>query len=421
MNLTTNAGAPPVDEGWKKTTASSRLLATFAICFLSTMLGGAVSTLMSVYLPVAVNDLLGNLRQERFDEVSAYISSLFIFGWVLGGFFWGYVCDRIGRRKSIVLATLCYGLFTILTGFSPNWYMVMGCRFLSGFGIGGVLVTTNILIAELWPTKQRTVALGILSISIPMGIFSAGGIAYFLSDWRDAFLIGSVPFVLAILGYFFLTESTDWNSERSFQNEMKGKAISWFDRQVRSNLLTGSLIFGTMLIGLWAVFSWLPTWVQSISQGDSQRHRGISMMILGSGGITGGFISGWIVNRFGLQRTMLTCFAVCFVFSVLLFKVNQSFNIIAFVELGILALFFGISQGVLSVYIPQLYPTQLRAAATGFCYSAGRVFTGAAVFFVGALVDVLGGYGNAIVTFSFVFLIGFVITLLNRKNTRLSN
>ena len=139
-------------------------------------------------------------------------------------------------------------------------------------------------------------------------------------------------------------------------------------------------------------------------------------MILGSGGLTGGFISGWIANAIGLRKTMLMCFAISFIMAFLLFKINTAFTTIAFIELAVLALFFGISQGVLSVYIPHLFPKIVRASATGFCYSAGRLFTATAVFFVGALVSFLGGYGNAIFTFSFVFVIGFIATLLVKKD-----
>ena len=67
-----------------------------------------------------------------------------------------------------------------------------------------------------------------------------------------------------------------------------------------------------------------------------------------------------------------------------------------------MAFFFGISQGVLATYIPQLFPTVIRAFATGFCYNIGRLFTASVVFFIGALVDFLGGYGNAIFIFSFI-------------------
>jgi predicted MFS family arabinose efflux permease len=66
-----------------------------------------------------------------------------------------------------------------------------------------------------------------------------------------------------------------------------------------------------MLIGLWAIFSWLPTWIQSLIAPMLPKQRGLSMMFLGMGGLTGGFFSGWLVNLMGLRKSMLLCFAVC--------------------------------------------------------------------------------------------------------------
>ena len=62
--------------------------------------------LMSVYLPVAVKDLLGNITDERMNYISAYINSVFIFGSMFGGFAWGFICDKIGRSKAVIFSTL---------------------------------------------------------------------------------------------------------------------------------------------------------------------------------------------------------------------------------------------------------------------------------------------------------------------------
>lgn len=390
--------------------AKSSHLVLFTICFVSSMFGGVVSTLMSVYLPVAVKDLLGAVTDEKLNDVSAYINSVFIFGWMFGGVIWGIVCDRIGRARSVMFSTLCYGLFTVLTAFAPSWFGVMVCRCLSGFGVGGVLVTTTIMVSESWTGKKRAVALGILSISIPVGIFSAGLINYLLPDWRQAFLTGVVPLVAAGASLFFLKESEKWKTK--VDGAVRGPAES-----IRSkNLWIGSLIFGTMLIGMWAIFSWLPTWVQSLSGvSDAQHQRGISMMLLGGGGLAGGFISGWVAHAIGLRKTMLMCFAICFGMAFLLFKVNHSFSGVAYPEIAILAVFFGISQGALSAYIPELFPTAVCAAATGVCFNVGRLFTATAVFFVGELVSMLGGYSNTLFLFSFIFLIGFLATWYARE------
>ena len=111
---------------------------------------------------------------------------------------------------------------------------------------------------------------------------------------------------------------------------------------------------------------------------------------------------------------MMICFVGCFCMAVLLFGVNREFSSIVYVETAALALFFGISQGLLSIYIPQLFPVNIRAAATGFCFNVGRLVTAVTVFFVGALVVALGGYGNAILTFSVVFVVGFVTLYFSR-------
>lgn len=383
----------------------------FATCFLATAFAGIVSTLMSVYLPVAVKDLLGDKSQDEINAISAYINAVFIFGGATGGFMLGIVSDKAGRKKGVLLSIGCYGLFTVLTGYMPNWWGVVICRFFSGVGLGGVLVTTTTLMMEEWPKKTRSIFIGILSISIPVGIFSAGLIDYFVSSWRQAFLVGIIPVGIAVISTWVLRESEKWKSGRPAIIQQGKPGLYLFDERHRTDLFIGSVIFGTMLIGLWAIFSWVPTWIQSlIKSGDAQSERGISMMMLGMGGLAGGFLSGWLSNAIGLRNSMLLCFTACAVMSFLLFKTNDSFSPAIYAEIVVLALFFGASQGVLSVYIPGLFPVNIRGTATGFCFNIGRLFTATAVLFVGMLVTVLGGYGNALFIFSGVFVIGLLVT-----------
>lgn len=383
----------------------------FAICFLGTAFAGTISTLMSVYLPVAVKDLLGAKSEKELNTISAYINAVFIFGGSFGGFIFGIISDRAGRKTGVIFSIACYGIFTILTGNMPNWWGVVICRFFSGFGLGGVLVTTVTVMMEEWPQKTRAIFIGILSISIPVGIFSAGVIDYFVSSWRQGFLIGIIPVGIAILAVFLLKESTKWKHNRDEIVSQSATKDTLFTGSHRKDLIIGSIIFGTMLIGLWAIFSWLPTWIQTlVVTGDAQKERGLSMMMLGMGGLTGGFLSGWLTNAIGLRKSMLLCFSVCALMSLVLFKTNTVFSPAVYVEIIILALFFGASQGVLSVYIPHLFPVDIRGTATGFCFNIGRIFTAIAVLFVGVLVTELGGYGNALFIFSLVFLVGLAVT-----------
>jgi len=393
----------------EKTTPYHWLL--FIICFLSTAFAGIVSTLMSVYLPVAVADLLGNKNDGELNNISAYINAVFILGGAVGGFLAGILCDKAGRKKALVFAIAGLGVFTLLTGYMPNWWAVVICRFFTGFGLGAVLVATTTIMMEEWPGKTRALFLGFLSISMPVGIFSAGLIDYFVSSWHQAFMVGILPLIIALVASWLLKESKKWQNSQIRSSRQPLKENNIFSEAHRTNIIMGSIIFGTMLIGLWAIFSWLPTWIQSlVTDGDAQKPRGISMMMMGIGGLAGGFFSGLLINTLGLRKSMLLCFGVSAGMSFVLFKINTVISPIIYAEVLVLALFFGASQGVLSVYIPNLFPVSIRGTATGFCFNIGRLFTAAAVLFVGVLVKELGGYSNSLFIFSLVFVIGWVVT-----------
>jgi hypothetical protein len=99
---------------------------------------------------------------------------------------------------------------------------------------------------------------------------------------------------------------------------------------------------------------------------------------------------------------------ICFVLSYWLFEVNITYNWQVPLGITLLGLTFGVSQGVLHNYIPELFPTVVRSTATGLSFHGGRIFTAISVFFVGAFVVWFGGYGHAIFAFSTVYLLGLV-------------
>lgn len=381
----------------------------FIIAFLATYFSGIVSMLVSVYLPVMVKDLLGDVSGQRMDSISAWINTVFIFGWMVGGMAWGVVCDRIGRARSVALSTACFAVFTLLTGMASSWELVSACRFFSGFGIGGVLVTTVIHIAEIFPERTNALMQGFVSLAMPVGFFTTGIINNITEDWRYACSVGAIPLLLAVVAAILLPESPLWKQQRGALAVKRVSYKALLTHEYRNNLFTGAVVFGAMLIGLWAIFSWTPTWVQTIAgAAEAQQLRGTTMMILSMGGIMGSFASGWIVNGLGMRKTMMLCFAGCFIMTLVLFMLNTSVTILTFIEMGVLVFFFGISQGALAVYVPALFPPAVCATATGFCFNAGRLFTGTVVFFIGALEALFGGYGNAVIGFSWIFLVGLI-------------
>jgi MFS family permease len=388
----------------------------FLLCMLCYLFGGTVSTLVSVYLPVAVPELLGKpVSEQELGDTGAYLNSAFIFGWVLGGLLLGVLSDKIGRVKTLAFSAGLYGLFTLLVVWAGNWQTLLVYRFLAGMGVGGVLLISTVYISEIWQAGSRPVALGMLAVSFPVGIVLAGSLNMLFAHWREAFWLGILPLILAGLTLFFLPESRKWQQLKKSDNLQDDALPPGYGK----NLLTGSVIFGAVLVGLWAIFSWLPTWVQSLLHGisDGQNERGITMMLLGTGGMVGGSFSGFLVQKLGNRRTLLLTFSGCLGACCLLFLTNSRFSSFVYAETAFLALFFGVSQGALSNYIPALFPTAVRATATGFCFNIGRFFTGIAVFFVGSLVVFFGGFGKALLAFSAAFLIAFLMAFFTKDKT----
>ncbi|HMJ68624.1 MAG TPA: MFS transporter [Cyclobacteriaceae bacterium] len=389
---------------------SAHLWLSFAVCFFSNVFAGLISTLMSVYLPVVVTDLSGSTGD--LPRISGTISALYIAGWTVGGFTWGFISDRIGRTKALALSIGTFGLFTLMISFASTWEFVVAFRLLSGFSVGGILVLTPTLLSEIWPARSRSVMIGIDSIGFPVGIFSSGLVTVLVNDWRGAFFVGIPPMIIALLSIWVLKESDNWRASRTGKKSIAGPGA-------RADLLKGAIIFGSMLIGLWGMFSWIPTWVQSLLTGsDGQSERGVTMMLLGGGGLLGGFISGWVSDSLGVRKAMLVCFSGCIVMSFLLFGLNNSFHVIIYPELALLSLFFGISQGLLSIYIPQLFPYHIRGTYTGICFNIGRIFTTVAIFFVGVLVTSFGGYGNTLLAFAGIFVLGFIAVYFAGDKTK---
>lgn len=387
-----------------------------ALAFASNLFAGLISTLMSTYLPASVQDLLGTLDSEQVSEVGSYVGSLFLVGWALGGFILGWLGDRWGRVHIFTASLFIFGLFTLAVKWTPSWYMLVVFRFLAGMGIGATMVLSAVLVAEIWGdrSKGRAISLSIVAAGFPIGIIGSGALSYITPEWRSAFLVGLLPLLLALLSYLILKEPDQWNylQDESSTREIGSEIQKLISAENRKDFIVGTTIFGAMLIGLWAVFTWLPTWAQSLvgTETAGQKEGGILIMLLGGGGIIGTIVGGFLANLIGRKGALLLSFAGAFVATSLLFWTNNTFNPIIYIETAFLSLFFGISQGILSVYIPELFPTSVRSTATGIGFNAGRIITAAAVFFVGALVPILGGYGNSLFVFSLTYAIGFIVT-----------
>ena len=97
---------------------------------------------MHLYVLVAtpfVAELLGTTNQKdpQVAHYSSWIQAAFLFGWALGGGFFGRIADRLGRSRALTLTILTYALITGLSFFAQTWWQLLIFRFLAALGIGG--------------------------------------------------------------------------------------------------------------------------------------------------------------------------------------------------------------------------------------------------------------------------------------------
>lgn len=388
----------------------SRARLTLALCLLSNVFAGMLSTLMAAYLPDSVRDLTGATDAATVGHVGSYVGSLFLIGWAVGGVGFGWAADRFGRAHMFTVAVFLFAGATLAASQSGSWPMLVAYRLATGIGIGGTMVVSAVLVAEGCHERARAIAMGFLGVAFPIGIISAGAVSFRVAGWRDGFLVGVLPLLLGLVSMLVIRDSAHWIADQC-ERRRRGEDAPFRALVAptnKRNLVLGVAIFGTMLIGLWATFSWLPAWAQTLvgTAKSGQRQGGLLMMVMGSGGIVGGALSGFLANAIGRRGTLMLSFAGALVATALLFLGNASMSPLVFVETAFLAVFFGISQGALGAYIPELFPVEVRATATGLCFNVGRIVTALAVFFIGVLVSLFGGYANAIVVFSAMYLFG---------------
>ncbi len=395
-------------------------LLVFLGCWLGGIFDGMDSTLMHVVLPKAVGELIGSTAKEEISQIGAYVTAIFLFGWTLGGIFIGWLGDRLGRVKAMILSILLYATFTGLSGFAQSWEHLAVCRFLTGLGIGGELVSITTFLAEVWPSRSRAVAIGVLITSYQAGVFIAGSISYLFPDWRMVFFIGALPALLVIFLRMALKESDRWieAKEKAMQvAETPSQFSALLQKQHARNLLVGSFAFGGLLVGYWASLAWIPTWIQSLLSDTAVGNveRSTAVMYQGVFAVIGCSLAGVFSDAIGRRWTVILSFAGCLIASAILFLTNQTFSELIYFENALLGFFIGLAQAVMYIYLPELFPTLIRATGVGFCLNMGRIVTVVAVLFIGVLVSLFGSYAMAAFTFSLAYLVGMLAGFLGKE------
>ena len=427
MTTTTAAVRPSWFEG-----ISKYHILVFVGCWLGGIFDGMDSTLMSVAMPVALGQFLGTDDKAVVGPIASYVTSIFLVGWTLGGILFGVIGDKLGRVKSMILSILLYAIFTGLAGLCHSWQTLAACRFLTGLGIGGEMVSISTFLAEVWPSRSRALAIGVLITSYQAGVLLAGminsfhswlemlGASYFHTDpWRITFFIGALPALLVIFLQKTMKESDKWMDAK--MAHVEGNEFSHmnmlFKRENARALIVGGAIFCGLLIGYWASLSWIPMWIATlIPEGTGTgNERGIATMYQGVAAIIGCSMAGLYSDWIGRRATIALSYLGCLGASALLFLTNTEFSTAIYWQSAILGYFIGVAQAIMYIYLPELFPTIIRASGTGFCLNVGRAVTAISVLFMGPMVKALGGYGMAAFAFALAYLVSVIAAFFGEE------
>ncbi len=378
------------------------------------------ATIYAIVLHPALHDLLqlspaAPVSTEQIGWYGGIIFSIFLIGWAIGGITFGILADRFGRTRVLIATIIIYAVFTGAAAFAQTWWHLALSRFLTALGIGGEWAAGAAIVAETWPEGKRAKAAGILQSAWAVGFFLAATFNLALKDygWRTLFLVGILPAFVALLVRWWVKEPERWSRAHE-QQPAPLSAI--FKGDLRRATLVGSLLAFVAVFGLWGSTNWAPTLVRELpdikgaNAAMLAQYVSYAIMALNAGAIFGYLGFGPLADRFGRRPVFAFMCLGSFIMLPVTYLVPTTYSGVL-ILLPILGFF---NNGIFSgfpIYLPELYPTRLRATGSGFCFNAGRALASASPFLTGWLVTTLGTFGRAASTVALIYLLGLVVLL----------
>ncbi len=365
------------------------------------------------------------------------LNALLLLGWAAGGVLFGPISDRFGRKRVLMITMLLYAFGTAACAFVTEMWQLIICRIIASLGIGGEWAAGSSMVAEVVPEDQRVEAGALLYTSAPLGLFLAMFVNaevagdWFAHDpamsWRYVLLFGLIPAGIAFIVRAFVREPERWATATA--NAAPARVREIFAPGVRARTASALIVTLVALITWWTCNAFLQALANTLA-GAEAANRGLDAVAtaalkqewikLGTacfnwGGLIGTLLTIPIAKRLGRRKL----FAIYFTGSAIAVMAACGLDIPSETRLY-LWFFIGLTVfgvfGSFPFYLPELFPTRLRATGSGFCYNIGRVITAGGVFAVGAIAQ--SAQGDPHIILQTLFAIGFVpivgVVLLHR-------
>jgi SHS family lactate transporter-like MFS transporter len=295
----------------------------------------------------------------------------------VGGFVFGMLADRYGRRLPLMINIGAFAVVEVLTGLAPTYTMLLIVRALFGIVMGGQWGVGASLVMEKAPVGKRGMLSGLLQEGYAAGNVLAGLSFFFLYGrlgWRPLFFLGSIPAILVVVFiHFNVKESEVWtrSKTRSWGEQCREVASHW-------KLFVYLLAFMTMMLfASHGTQDMYPLFLQRQWHFSAMRRSAITAFS-GIGAILGGIIVGHLSDRWGRRRAIITAFITGIaVIPVWAFAPNQLLLV-----LGAFIMQFTVqgAWGVIPAHLAELSPDSVRAFIPGFAYQSAGVLASSVVY-----------------------------------------
>ena len=381
--------------------------------FLGWMFDGLEMGIFPQIARSALGQLVAGASEADIKWWHGIIDAAFLFGAAAGGLVFGWIGDRWGRVRAMAFAILVYSGFTGLLYFVNSPGQIAALRFLAAIGMGGEWALGVALVMEVWDARYRPLMAGLIGAAANVGFVIVGLIGAVIkvdqNNWRIFAIVGAVPALLTFIIRLFVPESHAWQETQKVQRSRPLTEIAADKRLTWTTVL--AITFASIaLLGTWGAVQKIPAWVGHPDMpGRTPSAQGYTQMALAVGAIIGCLIAplvaAWLNRR-------ITFFLLCLgslVSCQLLFSMKSydlTFLAVTFIVGGMTAAVYG----WLPLYLPELFPTRVRATAQGISFNFGRIFAGVGGIALGGSVP--GGYAKMGAVVSLIYVFGMLLIWL---------